>query len=533
MARVLTNLIRLTSFALIATVIFVDAASGQSKKETNSNTSQQDNKQLPTKNRKKEIPLARPVEIQNLITEAHLAPAEFGIDALIRIAESSKVSDRRWKIEILEEAFRLTADVQRPVRRKAVPLPNIPVDTKAGYLSYAYDLKLDVLSLRCRILETMLRVDKKRTRELLSELDPQLHLQPLACEDSLVYEVSGFYATVAKVVGATFTEEERKQGDYLRFVLPYVEAISSPAQVAPVIKLILDLNVNSIELIELGRALSLRLKKMPSDDRSFSYTFQRDLTSGVYELFKLYSERDLPTNELSESLRVFLTRNLQSSRCAENKNLNTQFLPQFVKFANSFMFLNSPLSIDDLKPERIESAAAVHSYWESPESQRLLSKSKKLRFSATQESSAVTGQEDEEQSGESDDVASTESERKQAGWQQEAAVLLSELEQWHDSQETSEMDHFHQKSVLYQGLFEMCPAGSLRERIQRSYVNYLANHNAQKENRIEWFLHARYLLNAIRNVEKEDRVILLDALANSASPTLRLYADLARLQPQP
>ena len=421
--------IRLTSFALIATVIFVSAASGQSKKETVTNTSGRDNRQPPTKNRKKETPLSRPVEIQNLITEAHLAPAEFGIDALIRIAESSKVTDRRWKIEILEEAFRLTADVQQPVRRKAVPLPGIPVDTKSGYLSYAYDLRLDVLSLRCRILEAMLRVDKKRTRELLSDLDPHLRLQPLSCEDSLVYEVSGFYATLAKVVKATFTAEERKQGDYVRFVLPYVEAISSPSQVAPVVRLILGLNVNSIELMELVRSLSLALKKLPGDDRTFSYALQQgDMTSSLYELFKAYTARDLPTNELSESFRAFLTRNLQSIRCDENKNLNSQFLPQFVKVTNDFMFRNSPLSLDDLKPERFATAAAVHPYWESPESQRLLSMSKKLRFAETQESSAVTGPEDEEQSGESDDVASTESERKQAGWQQEAAMFLLDLD---------------------------------------------------------------------------------------------------------
>ncbi len=159
--------------------------------------------------------------------------------------------------------------------------------------------------------------------------------------------------------------------------------------------------------------------------------------------------------------------------------------------------------------------------------------SKKLRFAETQESSAVTGPEDEEQSGESDDVASTESERKQAGWQQEAAMFLSELEQWNGSQEKFEMDHFHQKSVLYKGLFEMCPSGNMRERILRSYVNYLANHNAQKENRIEWFLHAGFLVNATRTPENEDRFILLEALSNSNSPTLRLYSDLAKLQLQP
>src|SRR6202043_408591 len=140
----------------------------------------------------------RPVEIENLISDARSLPADFAVEALVRIAQSNRVTDRRWKRELLDEAFRLTADLQEPIRRKAVPFSGLPVDTRPGYRSYAFDLKLDALSQRSRIITVMLELNNGHARDLLAEIPPGLSLHALTCNDTLVYDVSDFYDMVSR-----------------------------------------------------------------------------------------------------------------------------------------------------------------------------------------------------------------------------------------------------------------------------------------------------------------------------------------------
>lgn len=64
----------------------------------------------------------------------------------------------------------------------------------------------------------------------------------------------------------------------VQFLLPYVEGMSSPVQVGPIASLLVETEFNSKELLILGQAFVLALKKIDGDDRSFSLSLNEDRT---------------------------------------------------------------------------------------------------------------------------------------------------------------------------------------------------------------------------------------------------------------
>src|ERR1700694_1016206 len=86
-----------------------------------------------------------PEPYQSIVELAHAAPPEFAADALLRVVESDKIANRDSKRDLVAQAFRLAGMAKFQVRMRGVA--GTMVDTRSGYLSRAYDLKLDALSL--------------------------------------------------------------------------------------------------------------------------------------------------------------------------------------------------------------------------------------------------------------------------------------------------------------------------------------------------------------------------------------------------
>ncbi|MFL6333971.1 MAG: hypothetical protein ACJ754_11720 [Pyrinomonadaceae bacterium] len=125
-------------------------------------------------------PLRYSVPLPPLIGATRSAPAELAADALIRLSESSVALPTAEKVELLERAFDLAAGVQQPFKRSMI---SGNADTPSGYLSDAFELQLDALSLRCRAARAMAALDKRRARAMFDRISPKLALTPLGCED--------------------------------------------------------------------------------------------------------------------------------------------------------------------------------------------------------------------------------------------------------------------------------------------------------------------------------------------------------------
>lgn len=464
----------------------------------------------PKKNERQSGAARLPPEAEAIVADARVAPPEFGADALIRVAQSSKVSDAALKRELLEEAFRLAAGAQQPLRRYSVVGD---VDTRASYLSYGFDLKLDALSLRCRAVMAMLRLDRRRAREMLAEIQPDPGLEVLSCEDPLVYDVAALYETVGEVARVGYAARELRRHEYVRLAEPYVAGVRRVAQVGPAARMLVSLDLPAPDLLALAQSFASALKSVPADARSFAAAFYRDdLPRQVGELLKQCDAKGVGKDALLEAYRAFLVAQVAGVQCEDNRVFAARLAASGdLKFINENL-VKPPLSAEELRPRRVEGRAKSYEFWRTADARRLLLDFKRLRFGGGEEELA-------------------EEEKAKTEWRRELTEYLGRLSDWEGSSEGTRQDYINQKSVLFDGLLDLELSPELRESVLADYVAFLREPDLRRESRIEWFQHVRRLADWANSQDEKTHGALFGAFADSDVLTLRLYAELQALEP--
>ena len=443
----------------------------------------------------------RSSEIENLLGRARSLPAEFAIDIFLRV-EKSKQVDKQWRKEILEEAFTLTAGVQNELREKAIPFPSTPADTRAGFRSLAFALRLDSISLRSRIIDEMLSIDQSVALRMLNEIAPTLPFKTRPCSAQTEYDVSDFYRLLEKIARTVYDAKQIQQGERVQFLLPYVESINSPAQIEPLTNLLISLNLRQKESFIISQAFANAVKNITADDRSFSATLIRPTsTSSVFRLANLYRKTGVPHEPILNNFRSYLVRHLQAARCEDNVKLLEWQLKQL-----NYAYSDNPFSIDESKPVSVEKSPVVQAYFESSHAQSLLSELKDLR-----------GDDDE-----------TREPYTSPSWQEKLLDYLRRLEAWDGSSESDEADYFHQKCMFYKMLLRMAPAGAQSDQVLFSYMKLLGQSRVINESRIEWLWHVNELIRYMNEKPPTERTRLLGIVTNSKNTILQVYGDLAK-----
>lgn len=445
----------------------------------------------------------RSVELENLINDARALPAEFAVDILVRLATSHNI-DAKWKQEILAEAFALSSNVQNKLPLKGKP--GTPVDTRVNYRSYAFDLNLDALSLRTRILSQMVSIDKAQALRMLSQIPPSFPFDTLSCSDQMVYDIGDFYTMLGTVARTVHDEKDIQQGERVRFILPYVEGITSPAQIAPVSRMIGSLHLTDKELFILSQAFAGALKQIAADDRSFTAALTQDKTATyVFEFIQHVRKEGGAYNEVANAFQSYLSKHLSGVRCEDNVKEPATELPHHIREIN-YYFPNTPFTLEDLRPSKVEKGSAISEYFESKDTIKLSNDLKDLRGY--------------------DDEPETKEPETSSIWQERMLNYLRQLEDWDGRGESSEIDYFHQKCVLYFALAKLVTEGPISDRVMTSYISFLYQPAILKESRIEWQLHARELLGLVQERKGEERAKLLASLVYSKNPILQMQARL-------
>ncbi len=403
-----------------------------------------------------------PEPYRSIAEQAHSVSPEFAADALLRIVESHKITDVEAQRDLVEQAFRLAGSAKFRLRMRN--LSGAMVDTRSGYLSKAYDLKLDALSLASRAVRDMVPIDRARARAMFQEI-PRPQLTPLSCDDPLVYEVSDYYRTLTTIVDSSFSEKERKKDEHLNFFLDYLLQAVSPAQLSPLAAAIKTVGVTPEQREILWNRLAGILENMQPDDRSYS--------ASLWEVTQA-----IPPG-LHPSLEKYLRK---SSGCPDD--------------AQS-------------QPAKTGSTPKIERYWESVATNILLDGAKKLRFGT--EGKLLTG-----------------ADRATEEWQQQLADYLRQLGEWGPGQEKSEADYYHQKCVVYEALVELIPPGQQRDAILTGYLDFIGNSSLQQQSPAEWFMHAHSMLERVRSTNSGEPSKVLEGFQKSGNPTLALYSTLER-----
>lgn len=446
------------------------------------------------------------VSVDMLIAEVSSAPAEIASDLFTRIAESKLILEKQKRIELLDDAFRRASKAQKNVRLKVWAGA---VDTRSGYLSASYDLQLDTLSLQSHAIRAMLDLNPQRARNLFTEI-PNLKLTPLTCSEVLAYDVSDFYKTLKEVEQKSFTKKERLRGAHTAFISSYLEDLSSPAQLSPVINLLVDLQLPAAELTLYVNLLTASLKKISLDPRSFALSMRTGgLVASLQRLIEQCEHKNLPTHNLLSAIRSYIIDELTSTQCSDTLVKSNQRPGQSI-FSNVNKWFADPINFDEIKPLKVEKAGRIMPFWTTSESAHLLKEVKQLRFGMQTTPLSIE-------------------ERKTEDWHQNFDRVLGEIERWDGTTEDSPTDYFHEKCTLYKALFDMAPDEEMRVRSLLSLAQYLKSTSIAQESRIEWLLHANYLIDKSRAVKVEDRAEILRLFKNSANPTLQLYAQFSEL----
>ena len=463
----------------------------------------------PSKNQianEKSMSADRPPEITSVVDAALTAPPEFGSDVLIRLAQSNRIKDSRWKRELLEEAFNLAAKSEQKTKQTYF---GTVADTREGYLGLALAENIDALSLQVKVVAAMLDIDKTRARELFLQI-PEPDRPTLTCDAALVPDVTQFYLVLKRIVNEAFTANETANGGALWFLQKYVQGIRSPVQVGPLAQTIAGLNLPAAQMTVLIQSFSDSLKRVSGDFRTFISATSRDRVAQSFgNLSQVCDKLGIPKQYLAQSLRAFIVSNFAAVQCTDERVQPTKGVPGFVAVINRDLLRAAPISTEDILGSGVGPDTQTHPFWESSKSKNILNKLRKLRFGA-------------------DGQPRTDAEKATDDWHQSLTQFLNELDEWTASDEPSEVDYFHEKAIMYRVLSDIIPNGLMRDNIWRENATFLAN-GYLPNNRIEWFMHAKHFLDRINSLKGNERGEFIGILKASSNPVLRAYAYLSEL----
>jgi hypothetical protein len=305
-------------------------------------------------------------EFQQLADMALTAPPELAADILLRLVESNAVKSRERKIELLQQAFQLARGATYSLKVDHGDGPGHTTDSDVGVLESSLERTgLDVLSLRCRVVRQMLRVDRKAAFEEFFNQIALPQVPALECKDAVGYSFGDYYALVAELANTAFTAKEIEESKPALFVEAQVRSIASPFQVNGAVKAIVTSKVTGDEFQGLVAAFCTSLKAMVADARSFSSTIH-PVQGSVSLLAKECRRKGVSAYGLVDAYRGYLVRHMSASRCGENvdeKDLLVDFNGSLRQSAFPAAEGISPIDPDELKPSKTGERAMIYEFW--------------------------------------------------------------------------------------------------------------------------------------------------------------------------
>jgi hypothetical protein len=475
-----------------------------------------------------------PREIRDLIDQSTAAPPELAADILLRLVEAGKIPDKKIKAEVLEQAFVLAGSARFPMRLIGATVEGGNTDSDVGARWRALDNGLDARSLECRVIRTMLEIDRKRALELFQSMGP-LRIPARSCSDAMVDRVDGYYETLALLVNRAFGDAEKREGKHLELAEAHIHSMSAPAQLEPAAKMILDLKLDGKRLSLVLSAYSITLHDMSADDRAFSSSTHPGLVEALVRLARDSETKGVSSFGLVDAFRAYYVRHMRSARCEENvdpkeiglllQRTDESFNSDLRTIADPEGKQIRPIQAAELQPAKVEGHATVYDFWSKPETEKLLAGLRHLRF-GTPEQREENNKKERRPNGMAQFL--TVEQRSTLSWQIEAREFLNEVESWNKDHDETEENYFHEVCYIYAALMELVPPGELWDSVLESYISFLKQSAVEKENPAEWYLEVRQLLEP-RDAEPAAREKVWGAVKAKGDLVMSMYADLDRL----
>src|SRR5579862_809144 len=260
-------------------------------------------------------PSKRPPDLESLVADAVALPVEYQSDILFDLIDKGKLTDRAAKVQLLEDIFHHAGEARNPYAKVDHPED---FDTLSSRQALAFDLKLDTLSIQCRVARLILNDSGKKARELFAQIGHPA-LPPIPCGAHLIYNVQVYFDTLRELFDRAFTPSERRHGDDVQLLLQTISSIQSVEELAPAANMLASISVQPADWTTLANLFAGRVASVSTGDREFSY-LEDDLvlSKAIEKLLGCELKDQMAPEGLLQAYRKFLVRQLSGPRCADS-----------------------------------------------------------------------------------------------------------------------------------------------------------------------------------------------------------------------
>lgn len=451
----------------------------------------------------------RPGDLQNearsLADRAIALPPELAADILLRLAAApGTLRSQESTQSLIERAFQLASHAQFPFPR----VGGYWTDSQLGMVSGASPLGLDELSLKMRAVGQMLAVDAARAREMFTAT-PLPEWTPLSCTDPYAPKFDRYYATLLELFRSpAFSAKEREKGEDFTFIMQRLNAIDSPLEFFPGLRVALELG--EPRLVDVLADVVKRLRPDPRSTMALGVSDQE---------VKAIAALGTRGQRLMEGYRDFLVASYGARRCSTSLNTSngrgglTRSIGFFNLAVRSFSEV-PPITEAEVRGFRVEESFKETPFWTtSAKSRAVLSE---LQWLQTGDREGTT-QEERRRPAE---------ERRSLEWNARAVDLLGSIDSWKVTDEASPADYFFMKCMAYATVASLAPAGPTRSRALGQFIDHLTSAYPPADY-LAWYARVADMLGTLA---PEDYDFFVDALLQAPNPVLNAYAVLARVE---
>ncbi len=458
--------------------------------------------------------------VLSLILAAQALEPELAVDVILKLAKGNRIKDPSRKKQLLVDSFYTAHTSKEKTRRKAIPFNGEVLTDQATFVSNASRFGFDTFSLQTRIIREIIKFDRKLAYEMSVQSAANRELKISTCDDRLVYDPSDWYSLAEEVSRSAFDEKDILENKRSVFLTSYIEGMTSPSEVGSASRMLNDIDLHPDELSHLASVFSKALTAVKGDDMSFSYFMNFENASVDLARFSNKLHFNPPVfEEYRNAVRKYLTSNLSRKRCDRNVYFEhsrsvqyerndgsgeTENLPRYIADLNQNVFKESPILLDEVKPESLVTSNTSNS---SPNSERIREfqiKLNRLRFWK-------------------EELPTTAEQKQEHEWHQEFSKTLESIAELKARNFETEMETFHQKCLFYRLMFREALDPKLKASSVRSYLNLLNDTTPRKNSVAEWFLEFDSVRNEVNGSEFKQMLI---ASPNNA---IRVYMELERV----
>jgi hypothetical protein len=459
-------------------------------------------------------------EIAKVVDLAQSAPPEFSAHFLLQAANSTRLHDRVWQKELLEEAFERANLAREHMRRRSMRSDDFfdVTRTRAEMISRGFDEQLDRLSLQSLAVKEMLHLDRARAIEMFQSISYP-RLQAKACEDALMDDVSAYYRVLGQIVDSGFSAGERREGRHVALLNHALSGVDSAVELAPVAEVLSTAALSAEDKEALAGSFALALERVRHDDRSFTASLSL-VNKHLHQLVQTLGTRGAVPDAVIAGYRKYLVANLTGSRCADNteqpevagKDLLEKVLDAFNEDLASVTNPSlAPLRVAEIKPGKIEGRAKTEPFID-PADEEVLDRFIEFLLLRT----------DDKPGGE---------DKNTIRWRSQFDDFMRQIEEIKPGAGEPEYRYFYRKANALTALLEAAPPGSGRDKLLRQLVAFLSSSDMQQENAIEWYGQVAETAGAIGEHGSEEYQEFLRELEHSGNSLLTLYAFAANAFP--